>query len=86
MSLFVQEVKCMQLNVEMIVKIKSKGIAKFQSKNNKNEYKKRLDGGECQKECGNYFIGSLNHEMYLQRVRKSTLSSFDDKRCCKNNN
>ena len=34
-----------------------------------------------QQECGIYSIRSINHEMYLQRVLKSTLSSFDDKRC-----
>ena len=26
-------------------------------------------------------IQSLNHKMYLQEVKKSTLSIFDDKRC-----
>ena len=33
-----------------------------------------------QQECDNYIIRSINHEMYLQRVQKSTLSPFDDKR------
>ena len=40
-----------------------------------------LFGKEYQKECDNYIIRSLNHEMVLQKVRKSTLSIFDDKRC-----
>ena len=30
------------------------------------------------KECDNFMILSINHEMYLQRVQKSTLSLFDD--------
>ena len=34
-----------------------------------------------QQKCDIYLIRSLNHEMYLQRVKKSTLSQFDDKRC-----
>ena len=33
------------------------------------------------KKCFNYIIRSLNHEMYLQLVKKSTLSLFADKRC-----
>ena len=28
-------------------------------------------------ECDNYIIRSLNHEMYLQEVKKTTLSQFD---------
>ena len=38
-----------------------------------------------QQECDNYIIRSLNYEMYLQRVKKSTLSPFDDKRCYESN-
>ena len=34
-----------------------------------------------QSECENYMLKSVNHEMYLQRLKKSTLSIFDDKRC-----
>ena len=57
-------------------------ISKSQSKRIKfEEYKKRLDGEDYQQECDNYIIRSINHEMYLQRVKKSTLSQFDDKRC-----
>ena len=63
-------------------KNKIKVFFKSYSKNNNfEEYEKCLDGGEYEKECDNYLIGSLSHEMYLQRVRKSTLSQFDDKRC-----
>ena len=29
----------------------------------------------------NYLTTSLNHEVYPQRIVKSTLSLFDDKRC-----
>ena len=31
------------------------------------------------------FLRSINHEMYLQEIKKSTLSYFDDKRCYENN-
>ena len=67
-------------------KNKLKGISKSQSKNFKfDDYKKCLDGSIFQKDCANFLIRSLNHEMYLQRVLKSTLSPFDDKRCYENN-
>ena len=63
-------------------KIKIKRNSKSQSKHIKfEEYYNFLFGGEYQKECDNYIIRSLNHEMYLQKVRKYTLSIFDDKRC-----
>ena len=66
-------------------KNKIKGISKSQSKHIKfEEYYNCLFGGEYQKECDNYITRSHNHEMYLQKVRKSTLSIFDDKRCYKN--
>ena len=67
-------------------KNKLKGISKSQSKNIKfQEYKKCLYGEEYQRECNNYIIRSINHEMHLQEVKKSTLSIFDDKRCYINN-
>ena len=60
---------------------KTKGISKSQSKHIKfEENKKCLDGEEYQKECNNYILRSINHEMHLQEI-KSTLSIFDDKRC-----
>ena len=63
-----------------------KGISKSQSKNIKiEEYKKCLDGEDFQQECDIYVIRSINHEMVLQKVKKSTLSIFDDKRCYNNN-
>ena len=63
-------------------KNKIKGISKSQSKHIKfEEYYNCLFGGEYQKECNNYIIRSINHEMVLQEVKKSTLSIFDDKQC-----
>ena len=32
-----------------------------------------------------FILKSINHEMVLQEVKKSTLSIFDDKRCYINN-
>ena len=59
-----------------------KGISKSQSKHIKfEEYKKCLDGKEYQRECNNYILRSIDHEMHLQEIKKSTLSIFDDKRC-----
>ena len=67
-------------------KNKLKGISKSQSKNIKfEEYYNCLFGREYQQECDNYIIRSINHEMVLQKVKKSTLSIFDDKRCYINN-
>ena len=63
-------------------KNKLKGISKSQSKHIKfEEYYRCLFHGEYQRECNNYIIRSINHEMVLQEVKKSTLSQFDDKRC-----
>ena len=59
-----------------------KGTSKSSSKNIKfEEYKKRLDGEKSGKEFDNYVLRSLNHEMYLKRIEKTSLSTFDDKRC-----
>ena len=67
-------------------KNKIKGISKSQSKHIKfEEYYNCLFGMEYQKDCNNYIIRSINHEMVLQEVKKSTLSIFDDKRCYINN-
>ena len=67
-------------------KNKIKGISKSQSKHIKfEEYYNCLFGREYQRECSNYIIRSINHEMILQEVKKSTLSLFDDKRCYINN-
>ena len=67
-------------------KNKLKGISKSYSKNIKfDQYKKCLDGENYQEECDNYILRSINHDMVLQKVKKSTLSIFDDKRCYINN-
>ena len=63
-------------------KNKIKGISKSQSKHIKfEEYKKYVHGEKYQRECKNYILRSINHEMYLQEVKKSRLSIFHDKRC-----
>ena len=70
----------------MMKKNEIKGVSKSQSKNiNFEEYYNCLFAGEYQRECNNYIIRSINHEMVLQGVKKSTLSIFDDKRCYINN-
>ena len=62
-------------------KNKLNGISKTQAKHIKlKEYKKCLDGLEYQRECNIYIVRSINHEMYLQEVKKSTLSIFNDKK------
>ena len=67
-------------------KNKLKGISKSQSKNIKfEEYKICLDGEELENECINYILKSINHDMYMQGIKKTTLSIFDDKRCYINN-
>ena len=51
-------------------KNKLKGISKSQSKNIKfEEYYNCLFGEDYQRECDHYTIRSINHEMYLQRVK-----------------
>ena len=68
-------------------KNKLKGISKSHSKHIKfDEYKKCLDGEEYVKECDNYSLRSVNHEMYLQKIKKSSLSIFVDKSTYLNNN
>ena len=62
-------------------KNKLKGISKRQSKNIKFvEYKICLDGEKLENECINYILKSINHDMYMQGIKKTTLSIFDDKR------
>ena len=62
-------------------KNKIKGISKSQSKHIKfEEYYNCLFGKEYQNECNIYIIRSINHEMVLQEIKKSTLSIFDDKK------
>ena len=62
-------------------KNKLKGISKSQSKNIKFvENKICLDGEELENECVNCILKSINHDMYMQGIKKTTLSIFDDKR------
>ena len=68
-------------------KNKLKGISESYSKNiNIEENYICLFGGKFKQECENYILRSINHEMVLQEVKKSTLTIFDDKRCYINNN
>ena len=61
-------------------KIKMKGFSKSYSKNMKfAEYKKCLNGEQYEKECDNYILRSVDHEMFLQEIKKSSLSVFDEK-------
>ena len=63
-----------------------KGISKSTSKNIKfEEYYNCLFGKKYHQGCDKYIIRSINHEMYLQRVKRSTLFVFGDKRCYINN-
>ena len=51
-------------------KNKVKGISKSRSKHIKfDEYYNCLFGGEYQRECNNYIIRSINHEMVLQEKK-----------------
>ena len=36
---------------------------------------------QIKKESDKCFMISVNHELYLQEVHKSTLSAFDEKQC-----
>ena len=66
-------------------KNKLKDISESQSKNVKfEEYYNCLFGEDYRNECDNYVIRSINHDTYLQKVRKNTPSTFDGKRCYKN--
>ena len=78
--------KCYAFKCGNNSKNKLKGISKSYSRNIKFEkYYNCLFGREYQYECGNYISRSINHDMILQKVKKSTLSIFDDKRCYINN-
>ena len=55
-------------------KNKIKGVSQPQSKHNKFEvYYNCLFGAEYRKECDNYIIRSLSHEMYLQSKKIYTI-------------
>ena len=38
-------------------------------------------GKNRQEECNIYILPSINHELHLQEVKKSTLSIFEETRC-----
>ena len=62
--------------------IKLKGVSKSYSKNIKfYGYERCLNNEIYQREYDNYISRSLNHEINLQKIKKSSLSIFDDKRC-----
>ena len=78
--------KCYAFRCHNDSKIKLKGISKSQSKNIKfEEHYNCLFGKEYQRECDIYILRSINHNMVLQKVKETTLSIFDDKRCFINN-
>ena len=58
-----------------------KRISKAQSKNIKfEEFKICLDVEELEKKSVNYILRSINHDMYMQGIKKTALSIFDDER------
>ena len=62
-------------------KNKINGVSKSQSKLIEfEEYKKCLDGEENQRKFNISIFRSINYEIHLQEIKKSTLSKFDDKR------
>ena len=86
-SIWIDELVCLRSKMYSFLcrddsKNKLKGISKSQSKHIEcEEYKKCLDGEEYQNECNKYILRSINHEKYLQEVKKTTLFLFDGKRC-----
>ena len=61
--------KCYAFKCGNISKNKFKGISKSYSRNiNFDEKYNCLFGREHQQECDNYILGSINHEMILQKV------------------
>ena len=68
MNLFVWDKKSYSFKCNNENKNKLKGITKSLVKSIKfEEYKNCLFGDDYQRECENYVIRSLNHDMYLQR-------------------
>ena len=67
-------------------KNKLKGISKSQSKKFKfQEYYNCLFGKKFIRSCENYSLRQINHDMKMQKVNKTALSIFDDKRNYLNN-
>ena len=48
---------------------------------NFDDYYNCLFAGNYRKECENFIIKSMNHDMFLQKVTKNSLSAFEEKRC-----
>ena len=46
-----------------------------------DEYTKCLEGNDYQEVCDNYIFRPLDQETCLQKVTKTSISPFDDKRC-----
>ena len=58
-------------------KNKRKGVSNSYSKNIKfEEYKNCLDGEKYQEECENYILRSVNHEMYVQKIKTIFIICF----------
>ena len=54
-----------------------KGVSKPYFKNIKfEEYKNCLNKEKYQRECDNFILRSLNHEMYLQKIKKVNIIFF----------
>ena len=80
MNFFVVRSKMFSVKCGDDIENKLNGISKSQSKHIK--LKKCLDGEAYQIESNNYFFRSINHEIYLQEVKKSTISIVHDRRNC----
>ena len=74
-SIWIDEFVCLRSKIYSFKcrddsKNKLKGISKSQSKHIKfEEYYNCSFGGEYQKECDNYILRSINHEMHLQEKK-----------------
>ena len=54
-----------------------KSVSKSQSKHIKfEEHKKCLYGTKYQRECNNYFLRSINHELHLQEIKQIDIIYF----------
>ena len=75
-NIWIKEIDCLRSKLYAFKcgddsKKKLKSISKSQSNHIEfDEYKKCLVGEECQEECHNYILRSVNHEMYLPKIKK----------------
>ena len=66
-------------------KNKPKGISKSEAKKLKFEEESIcLNAGFYHGECEKYFFRLINLDLFPKKVRKNTLSAFDEKRCSSN--